>query len=213
MGRSWRQIKVLASGLAKQYLSAGALSRFNAIAPSVVVPVSTPSPPAAPRNPARQVPATPSRPPSPPTVLSAELLNELGSNRAVARKIVTASVQKRDRKLAAQIRLLYDHECMICGSKLEIGEELHYSEAAHIKPLGTPHHGPDKANNLLVLCPNHHLQFDYGVVRLQRDSKGELRVRSKIKGDPLEGRKLSPKHALDDAYIRWHHEWFDDKKR
>ena len=35
-----------------------------------------------------------------------------------------------------------------------------YAEGAHIRPLGSPHDGPDKLENVLCLCPNHHVLFD-----------------------------------------------------
>ena len=41
-----------------------------------------------------------------------------------------------------------------------------YSEAHHIRPLGSPHNGPDIAENILVLCPNHHVMCDYGSIHL-----------------------------------------------
>jgi len=37
-----------------------------------------------------------------------------------------------------------------------------YAEGAHIKPLGSPHDGPDTPDNVLCLCPNDHLLFDHG---------------------------------------------------
>lgn len=37
-----------------------------------------------------------------------------------------------------------------------------YAEAAHIRALGSPHNGPDVIENVLCLCPNHHVLFDNG---------------------------------------------------
>jgi hypothetical protein len=39
-------------------------------------------------------------------------------------------------------------------------------EAAHIRPLGAPHNGPDTWDNTLCLCPNHHVPFDHSGTRL-----------------------------------------------
>ena len=39
-------------------------------------------------------------------------------------------------------------------------------EAAHIRPLGAPHNGPDTLDNTLCLCPNHHVPFDHSGTRL-----------------------------------------------
>jgi len=70
----------------------------------------------------------------------------------------------RDTKLTRELKLLYQNKCQICGTmiKLKNGE---YSEAHHIKPLGK-HNGPDSINNIIILCPNHHVEFDYGVIAI-----------------------------------------------
>ena len=41
-----------------------------------------------------------------------------------------------------------------------------YAEGAHIRPLGYPHDGPDVLGNVLCLCPNDHVRFDYGAIWL-----------------------------------------------
>lgn len=58
-----------------------------------------------------------------------------------------------------------------------------YAEAAHIRPLGRPHNGPDICSNILCLCPNHHVLFDAGAFRIAADLTfigipGMLRVRA-----------------------------------
>ncbi len=73
----------------------------------------------------------------------------------------------RDTELARQIKLLHKHACQICGSSIELPTGARYSEAHHIKPLGSPHFGPDVAENIIVLCPNHHVMLDYGVIPLE----------------------------------------------
>ena len=74
----------------------------------------------------------------------------------------------RDSKLAENIKRLYGFKCQICSVPLKISTGL-YAEAAHIKPLGSPHNGPDKSNNLLCLCPNHHVLFDNGGFSIEDD--------------------------------------------
>ena len=96
---------------------------------------------------------------------------------------------------------------MFCGAKLQVAEDLFYSEAAHIKGLGKPHNGPDKASNMLVLCPNHHLQFDRGVLRLHKVD-AEYRIKSNTEGDPLHGTAVTPTHPIDDDCVKYHHDWF-----
>ncbi|MBE3142597.1 MAG: HNH endonuclease, partial [Planctomycetes bacterium] len=36
----------------------------------------------------------------------------------------------------------------------------------HIKPLGSPHYGRDRRDNILCLCPNCHAKLDFGVIEL-----------------------------------------------
>jgi predicted restriction endonuclease len=70
--------------------------------------------------------------------------------------------------LARQLKLLYENRCQICGESITLPNGTRYSEAHHVRPLGRPHHGPDVAGNILVLCPNHHVMLDYGVIALER---------------------------------------------
>ena len=81
-----------------------------------------------------------------------------GSDQTPDRRTTTLELLIRDTKKASRIKDLYGSACQVCG---EIVETITgpYAEAAHIKPLGTPHCGPDKIENLLCLCPNHHVAF------------------------------------------------------
>ena len=72
----------------------------------------------------------------------------------------------RDTVLARKIKLLHKDRCQICGEVVSIGNGKTYAEAHHIIPLGAPHGGPDTAENIIVLCPNHHVLCDYGAIKL-----------------------------------------------
>ena len=75
----------------------------------------------------------------------------------------------RDSSLARRLKLLHQNRCQICNHRIDLGEERFYSEAHHIIPLGRPHNGPDILSNIIVLCPNHHVMFDYGAIPLVRN--------------------------------------------
>lgn len=76
---------------------------------------------------------------------------------------VTINRILRDFELVRKVKALYGDTCQICETKL-VTATGPYSEAAHIKPLGAPHHGADLLSNLLCLCPNCHKRFDgYGL--------------------------------------------------
>lgn len=125
----------------------------------------------------------------------------------VERRSVERREHRRNRKMAAMLKRHYNNTCQFCGTQLPVSENQFYSESAHIKALGEPHNGPDKVDNMLVLCPNHHLQFDRGVLRLYKVGTG-YRIRSKMSDDPLNGRSIVLKHALDDDHVTYHHKWF-----
>lgn len=74
----------------------------------------------------------------------------------------------RDTKQARRIKVLYDYHCQVCGIRLETNAGS-YAEAAHIRQLGIPHNGSDSINNLLCLCPNHHILFDHGAFSIADD--------------------------------------------
>jgi hypothetical protein len=73
----------------------------------------------------------------------------------------------RDTELARKLKALHKDVCQVCGQTVHLGNGKTYSEAHHIRPLGNPHRGPDVAENILVLCPNHHVLFDYGALRVE----------------------------------------------
>ena len=63
------------------------------------------------------------------------------------------------------LKILYDDKCQIvqCGFRLkyvnEKGKYLQYSEVHHYNPL--KNEGDDDWSNMVVLCPNHHAEFDF----------------------------------------------------
>jgi putative restriction endonuclease len=77
------------------------------------------------------------------------------------RRISTVLRLVRDTAVTRQVKSLYDYHCQVCRTRLS-SPAGPYAEAAHVQPLGTPHHGPDVLANVLCLCPNHHVLFDYG---------------------------------------------------
>jgi hypothetical protein len=72
----------------------------------------------------------------------------------------------RDSVLTRRLKTLYNNLCQICGQTIQLPDGRTYSEAHHIKPLGGDHKGPDIAENILILCPNHHAECDLGAIKL-----------------------------------------------
>jgi len=157
--------------------------------------------------------ATPAMPATPhaTAVSDADWVDQEGSDEAVERRSVERLQQQRCRKLAAALKLRYQNCCIFCGTQLNVGAGLLYSEAAHIKPLGLPHNGPDTHSNMLILCPNHHKQFDAGWLRLQKQDL-RFQITSKDHADKLEGKLIELRHQLNEEYVRWHYNWFSSRR-
>ena len=140
---------------------------------------------------------------------SLEWIDQRETDDVIGRRSVERWEQKRNRKKAAALKKHYNNTCMFCGSRLQVAGDRFYSEAAHIKGVGEPHNGPDKAINMLVLCPNHHLQFDRGVLRLQRVGD-HYQILSIVPSDPLEGKRITLTHHIDDECVKYHRDWFNN---
>ena len=66
---------------------------------------------------------------------------------------------------------------------------------AHGSGVGEPHNGPDLQENILCLCPNHHVLFDSGALTINDDFSlvdhdGSLRTRAE--------------HAIGTEYLAYH---------
>jgi 5-methylcytosine-specific restriction protein A len=67
---------------------------------------------------------------------------------------------KRDNRTVAQIKILRDFSCQICSTTIKKKDGTFYIEAAHIEPKHRK--GRETPDNILLLCPNHHKEFDLG---------------------------------------------------
>jgi putative restriction endonuclease len=75
----------------------------------------------------------------------------------------------RDAAFARQVREAYDATCAFTGLKLINGGGRCEIEAAHIRPVGDRHHGPDSPRNGLALSRTFHWLFDRGLISLDDD--------------------------------------------
>ncbi|GKQ37714.1 hypothetical protein ALMP_42500 [Streptomyces sp. A012304] len=113
----------------------------------------------------------------------------------------------RDAATVRRVKALYDHECQMCGLRLVGLDEKPYSEGAHIRPLGSPHHGPDVERNILCLCPNCHVRLDIGAVVIE--DNWSVVVRAGVFGDGLRAKlKMHREHKVHEDYVRYHREWW-----
>ena len=101
-------------------------------------------------------------------------------------------------KAAQRVKALYDNSCQVCGQAVPVlGKR--YCEAVPIRPLGDPHQGSDSVDNMLCLCPNHRVMFEYGTFGVGDDhSLLGIRLYRRL--------QLSPEHGLDEHNLRYHRE-------
>ena len=96
----------------------------------------------------------------------------------------------RDTNLALEVKHLHEYKCQICGHTINLPDGKQYAEAHHIKPLGKPHNGPDVIANIICVCPNHHAELDYGVLKID-----------------LSFLSFTAKHAIDSQYVDYHNQF------
>ncbi len=74
--------------------------------------------------------------------------------------IINSKSYKRDNKTIAQIKYIRGFKCQICNTSIIKKDGSRYVEAAHITPKYKT--GQETPDNIILLCPNHHKEFDLG---------------------------------------------------
>jgi 5-methylcytosine-specific restriction enzyme A len=95
-----------------------------------------------------------------------EILNELRDLKETDPEIIVINhkAYKRDNKTITQIKILRKFECQICGTSILKKDGTKYVEAAHIKAKNKK--GRETPDNIILLCPNHHKEFDLGSLEI-----------------------------------------------
>ncbi|MEV0730679.1 HNH endonuclease [Polymorphospora sp. NPDC050346] len=122
-----------------------------------------------------------------------------GSLGGTSRCEVTLQRIIRSTKVAETVKAIYDHHCQICGERLETPNG-GYSQAAHTRGLGAPHHGPDHISNVLCLCPNHHVLFDSFAIYVDE----HWIVRRAADNLELGALRRHATHPIDPAQLAYH---------
>ncbi|QPP10546.1 hypothetical protein G4Z16_09300 [Streptomyces bathyalis] len=116
-----------------------------------------------------------------------------GRTRVTTQRIVRSTV------VADFVKRSHDYTCQVCDIRLTTPTGA-YAEAAHIKPLGRPHAGPDIAANVLCLCPNHHVLFDLGMLTIADD----LTITSSASASHRERLREVATHQIGREYLAHH---------
>ena len=110
------------------------------------------------------------------------------------RREVTINRIIRDNKITRDVKRIYGGICQVCQIPL-VTSNGNYSEGAHIIPLGSPYHGSDSIDNVLCLCPNHHVLFDNFSFSVA--TNGDL---IGLKGKM----KITKQHKVSSDALKWH---------
>ena len=122
---------------------------------------------------------------------------------------VMRNVRLRNTFLGAEIKRRYAQLCQVCRKRIPlVGKD--YCEAHHLKPLGSPHFGPDVIGNIVIVCPNHHVMFDYGALTI---IPNQLTIRHHLPDFFPNNPKLhvQPWHFLNPSYLLYHHKKIFEK--
>lgn len=87
---------------------------------------------------------------------------------------------KRDNRTIAQLKSLRGFKCQICGNYILKRNGKHYIEASHITPKREK--GAETPDNILILCPNHHKEFDLGKTHIIEEERTKDKVVFEING-------------------------------
>lgn len=82
----------------------------------------------------------------------------------------------RDSSIVKALKREALNKCVVCGLQIHLGNGNLYSEVHHLRPIGREHGGPDVKSNLLVLCPNHHIEFDHGAIAIDPFSRRFIHI-------------------------------------
>lgn len=94
------------------------------------------------------------------------LVNELLelSKVETSKVLISGETYQRNNQAIARIKILRNFKCQLCGTSIQKKNGLFYVEAAHIDPKRL--NGKETLENIILLCPNHHKEFDLGDLKI-----------------------------------------------
>lgn len=97
--------------------------------------------------------------------------------------------------------LLSENSCVICGWNHESWKGKSLVQGAHVRPFrNTPDY--DKSDNIIGLCPNHHVEYDAGNLTIDPINNLCICVNSK---DPFHLKKIVGKIShIKPGYFDYH---------
>jgi hypothetical protein len=120
--------------------------------------------------------------------------------RGVEKREVDAARAKRDSAVVRSIKRLYENTCQVCGKRRLKNDDEGHSNVYHLKPLADD--GPDVPENVVVVCPNHHADFENGMLRVDPETlEIDHEYESDVSGSKL---LLEDEHDVEPEYLKYH---------
>ncbi len=111
-------------------------------------------------------------------------------------------IRMRDTCLGLALKELYRYRCQACGQSVPLSEA-DYAESHHLRPVASPHEGPDRPGNVIVLCPNHHVMFDRGAASVEPQTLRLVHARAGVTF-PHARVHLKRPHRLAKTHLAYH---------
>jgi predicted HNH restriction endonuclease len=108
------------------------------------------------------------------------------------------NVFERDSSIVKKLKQQYDDFCQVCNYRIKKSTGGFYSEVHHFWPL--QYGGDDDKKNMLVVCPNHHKEFDFCSIALLEDGISVMNLENKI----IFTLKTRDGHKIDKKNINFH---------
>ena len=105
----------------------------------------------------------------------------------------------RESRYGKELKELYEYRCCFCEKIIERPFDNPYVESCHIQSLNED--GPDVKENILILCPNHHIEVDYGTITINPKNLMLIHIDEK---NELHGKKIKLRHKVNSEYLEFH---------
>jgi len=135
-----------------------------------------------------------------------------------AKQILTERVV-RDTVMIRKLKDKHKFRCQICGKSIKTSNnpKEFYAEGHHLEPLSLNKNSPrnvDVEGNIIILCPNHHIEFQKHVIAIDiSDCETILhldKTSNKFHSKKIKGLNI---HTIEKEFIAYHYKKFKKKHK
>ena len=136
------------------------------------------------------------------TQLKTKRIEELipSSMKKEPKKIEITTLRRvRDTVKSKKLKKIYENKCQICDYSFPQYVKSGYSEVHHVRPMADE--GDDDFDNMLVLCPNHHTEFDYKIIQFNASKNNII---EDLNGTKIGTISFKKGHCLNNNTVLFH---------